>query len=74
MEQDNWGYPKRGKKSGLKPCPFCGSDVKKMTGILGTEMFVCRMCGADVCFYGGEREPQASKRWNRRSGYERRSE
>ena len=54
--------------SKLKPCPFCGNEVKKVTGILGTRMFVCRKCGADVCFYGGEKEPKATKKWNSRIG------
>ena len=52
--------------SKLKPCPFCGNEVKKVTGILGTRMFVCRKCGADVCFHGGEKEPKATKKWNSR--------
>lgn len=24
-------------------------------------MFVCKKCGADVCFYGAEYEPKATK-------------
>lgn len=36
----------------LKPRPFCGGKIDK--------------CGADVCFYGAEHEPKASKAWNRR--------
>ncbi len=52
----------------LKPCPFCGSEVKKITGAFkGTQMFVCHKCGADVCFYGAEREPKATEAWNRRA-------
>lgn len=53
----------------LKPCPFCGSKkVKKVTSPLqGTQMFICANCGADVCFYGAEHEPKATKAWNRRA-------
>lgn len=52
----------------IKPCPFCGSEkVTQFTAPLrGTQMFVCNECGADVCFYGAEYEPKASKAWNRR--------
>lgn len=52
---------------GLKPCPFCGGKIKKFIAPLrGTTMFVCRKCGADVCFFGGEYEPEANEKWNRR--------
>lgn len=55
----------------LKPCPFCGHDVKKVTAPLrGTQMFICSKCGADVCFFGAEYEPRASRAWNRRCGNE----
>lgn len=56
----------------LKPCPFCGcKNVKKFTAPLrGTQMFVCPECGANVCFYGAEYEPKASKAWNRRADNE----
>ena len=51
----------------LKPCPFCGANVEQITApMLGTQMFVCNVCGADVCFAGAEHEPNASKAWNRR--------
>ena len=50
----------------LKPCPFCGGEVKIMDGALFTKMFVGENCGADVCFYGAEREPKAIEAWNRR--------
>lgn len=52
----------------LKPCPFCGcKKVKKVTApFQKTQMFVCPECGADVCFYGAEHEPQATRAWNRR--------
>ena len=46
----------------LKPCPFCGGEIRKFIGPLkNTVMFVCDKCGADVCFYGGEME-QENKR------------
>lgn len=51
----------------LKPCPFCGGNVKKRKGrIAGTMMFICEKCGADVCFYGAESDPKATYAWNRR--------
>ena len=51
----------------LKPCPFCGEKVRKVKApLMGTIMFVCDKCGADVCFYGGEHEPKATIKWNRR--------
>lgn len=53
----------------LKPCPFCGGEVKKIIApYRGTAMFVCNKCGSDVCFYGAEHEPKATQAWNRRSG------
>lgn len=55
----------------LKPCPFCGSKIKKMTApIMRTQMFICEKCGADVCFYGAEHEPRATQAWNRRANNE----
>ena len=58
-----------GKDESLKPCPFCGSEVKKQKGIVkGVTMFICANCGADVCFFGAEYEPKATKAWNRRKG------
>ena len=51
----------------LKACPFCGAKVKKVIApFKGTVMFVCSNCGADVCFYGAEHEPNATKSWNTR--------
>lgn len=51
----------------LKPCPFCGS--KSVTGVVvvGLRMFLCYSCGATVSFQGKERDPQATKAWNRRA-------
>ena len=50
-----------------KPCPFCGHKIKRVVApILQTQMFICNFCGADVCFYGAEKEPKATKAWNRR--------
>lgn len=55
------------KKKVLKPCPFCGAEVKKHNGIIkGITMFICDTCGADVCFYGAEYEPKATDAWNKR--------
>lgn len=52
----------------LKPCPFCGSKVKKAKNPLTkTILFVCEKCGADVCFFGAEKDPKATKAWNKRA-------
>lgn len=52
----------------LKKCPFCGGKIRKVISpIQRTVMFVCDKCGADVCFYGAEYEPKATKAWNRRA-------
>lgn len=56
------------KMSKLKPCPFCGANVIKLIAPKGTVMFICNNCGADVCFFGAEREPKATKSWNERFG------
>lgn len=51
----------------LKPCPFCNGKVKKVIApMMNTVMFVCNKCGADVCFYGAEKEPKATKAGNNR--------
>lgn len=56
-------------KSRLKPCPFCGNkNVKQVTAPLkGTQMFICNVCGADVCFFGAEYDVKARIAWNRRN-------
>ena len=51
----------------LKPCPFCGGDVKITIGVFGSSMIVCDKCGADVCFYGAEVIDKAIDAWNRRN-------
>lgn len=52
----------------LKPCPFCGGRVKMINGMLGTIMFICEKCGADVMFFGVEQDKdKAVKAWNRRT-------
>ena len=54
----------------IKPCPFCGNkNVTFTQGIVfGTFVFVCRKCGADVMFYGGEKDRyEALNKWNSRS-------
>lgn len=52
--------------SNLKPCPFCGEKVRTFMGPMGTQLFCCDNCGADVCFFGAEKEPKATQAWNRR--------
>lgn len=56
------------KRIELKPCPFCGSKVEMMIAPLKhTNMFICRKCGADVCFFGAEYDPKSTQAWNRRA-------
>lgn len=56
------------KSDKLKPCPFCGGKVEKFIApLVKTVMFVCKKCGADVCFYGAEHEPKATEAWRRRA-------
>lgn len=52
---------------------FCGNkNVKQVTAPLrGTQMFICNVCGADVCFYGTEYDAKARIAWNRRSETEK---
>ena len=52
----------------LKPCPFCGGKVKMVNGIIArTIVFICEKCGADVMFFGAEKnKDKAVKAWNRR--------
>ena len=47
----------------------CGNkNVKQVTAPLrGTQMFICNVCGADVCFFGAEYDVKARIAWNRRS-------
>ena len=55
----------------LKHCPFCGSNVDMMQGIIyGGFAIKCQNdeCGADVYFYGAEYKPgEMVERWNRRT-------
>lgn len=53
----------------IKECPFCGNDkCDVIKAPLGTTMFRCFECGANVCFYGAEKDTdEAIKRWNRRA-------
>nr|DAZ00211.1 MAG TPA: co-chaperone HscB [Caudoviricetes sp.] len=37
----------------------------------GTQMFICNVCGADVCFFGAEYDVKARIAWNRRSETEK---
>ena len=52
----------------LKRCPFCGHKVEKIIApLMKTVMFVCEACGADVCFFNAEHDPEASEAWNKRN-------
>ncbi|MBQ1386178.1 MAG: Lar family restriction alleviation protein [Erysipelotrichales bacterium] len=52
----------------LKPCPFCGGEVRMVIAPLGTRAFICDKCGADVMFYRAERDTKkAAEKWNRRT-------
>ncbi len=51
----------------LKCCPFCGGKVRMVIAPLGTRAIICDKCGADVMFYGAEKDTQkAVIAWNRR--------
>lgn len=51
----------------LKPCPFCGGMIEKISGLFSREiMFRCHKCGARVYFYGAGFDPKATEAWNRR--------
>ncbi len=53
----------------LLPCPFCGAPVEVHRAPAGTIMFVCHVCGADVCFFGAEHPVEkAVAAWNGRAG------
>lgn len=54
----------------LKPCPFCGSRVKMTNGLIaGTNVIICPKCGADVMFYGADKDREKFiNKWNSRKG------
>lgn len=47
----------------------CGEVVQMVIApMMGTRAFVCNGCGADVMFYGAERDTKkAAEKWNRRT-------
>lgn len=54
----------------LKPCPFCGKNVKRYRGYRGLNFFRCDSCGAVVSFdndYYNEHPNEAIEAWNRRT-------
>ena len=56
---------------GLKPCPFCGGSVNKLTykfknSDQQVQTFTCTRCLAFVCFRGHEADPGATQAYNRR--------
>ncbi len=58
------------KKTELKMCPFCGTDVQRVIGFMGVNFFKCNECGATVSFddeYYNNHKNEALKAWNRRS-------
>ena len=53
----------------LKPCPFCGSEIKERIGFGGLRFFGCRKCGALVSFDNNRcnHNPDSTyDYWNRR--------
>jgi Lar family restriction alleviation protein len=52
----------------LKPCPFCGSDVKIVFNRFGSlYMCFCETCGAIVSFKGKEGKIALRNAWNERA-------
>jgi len=57
------------KVHGLKPCPFCGGEVKRVRGFRGLNFFKCKKCGVVVSFdndFYNENPDKAIEAWNRR--------
>lgn len=55
----------------LKPCPFCGGEVKRIIGWTSLMFFKCPKCGAVVSFdndYYNRHTSETEKAWNRRDG------
>lgn len=51
----------------LKPCPFCGEEVKIVFSPYGRiYMVACSKCGAIVSFKGNEGKSDVRYAWNRR--------
>ena len=58
-------------KVGLRPCPFCGGNVRRVIGFGGLNFFKCYGCGAVVSFdndYYNTHKDEAYKAFNRRVG------
>ena len=58
--------------SELKPCPFCGGDVRAVKKVLGSGfVYACdnKSCGADVMFFAGDNKGKKENDalWNRRA-------
>ena len=54
----------------LKPCPFCGGNVRRVIGFGGLNFFKCRKCGAVVSFgndFYNTHKDRAVEAWNRRA-------
>lgn len=54
----------------LKPCPFCGGEVKmdneQITATITVDYFICEKCGATVHFEYADKTAESIEAWNTR--------
>ena len=53
----------------LKPCPFCGGKVRRVTGLIGINFFKCQKCRVIIRFdndYYNDHQDEAIEAYNRR--------